>query len=243
MLTLIIDADDTLWENNIYYEECIADFTALMAEQGFDPQEAERTLNAVESERIPQVGYAPEEFARSMAITYERLCRRHGQRVRREVAQAALDIGRRVVGYPIVTLDGVEETLAWLSPRCRLMLLTKGDQAVQQDKLARSGLGAFFDEVHVVMEKDADVFRELIERHELHPERTWMVGNSPRSDVNPAVEAGIGAVYVPHPNTWELEIEEVVESERVTVLRRFEELAGFLSDFGGREEGPRPCAS
>ena len=243
MLTLIIDADDTLWENNIYYEECIADFTALMVEEGFDPQEAEQTLNAVESERIPQVGYAPEEFARSMAITYERLCRQHGQRIRREVAQAALDVGRRVIGYPMVTLDGVEETLAWLSPRCRLMLLTKGDQAVQQDKLARSGLEAFFDEVHVVMEKDADVFRELIERHELHPERTWMVGNSPRSDVNPAVEAGIGAVYVPHPNTWELEIEEVVDSERVTVLRRFEELADFLSSSEGRREGPMPCTS
>jgi len=236
MLTLIIDADDTLWENNIYYEACVTDFAALMAEEGFDPQEAKRTLDAVESERIPQVGYAPQEFARSMVITYERLCQRHHQPVREEVAETALQIGRRVLSYPMVPLDGVEGTLERLSSRCRMILLTKGDRAVQEEKLARSGLGRFFDEVHVVMEKDAAVFRKLIERHSLDRERTWMVGNSPRSDINPAVEAGIGAVYVPHDETWDLEIEEIAASDRITVLERFQELDSFLSGIESREE-------
>ncbi|MBS3783446.1 MAG: HAD hydrolase-like protein [Anaerolineae bacterium] len=229
MLTLLIDADDTLWENNIFYEACLDDFATLMAEQGFDRDEAEQTADRVERERIPQVGYAVEEFARSLVIAYQRLCERHRRPFSDDVAATAMDIGRRPAEYPIELLEGVEKTLGRLSGRFRLHLLTKGDPAVQEDKLARSGLGEFFDEVHVVPEKDAAVFRRLIAQYDLQPERTWMVGNSPRSDINPAVEAGISAVYVPHPNTWELEVEQVVDSERVTVLRRFGDVARFFS--------------
>ncbi len=234
MHTLLIDADDTLWENNIFYEECLADFASLMAEQGFDRDEAEHVADVVERQRIPQVGYAVEEFARSLVIAYRRLCERYDRSFREDVAAAVREIGQRAAEYPIVLLEGVEETLMRLSGRFRLHLLTKGDPAVQEDKLTRSGLGRFFDAVHVVPEKDADVFRDLIARYDLHPGRTWMVGNSPRSDVNPAVEAGIGAVYVPHPNTWTLEVEDVVDSERVTVLGSFEELTAF---FSGCESG------
>ncbi|MFW6136017.1 MAG: HAD family hydrolase [Chloroflexota bacterium] len=237
MLTVIIDADDTLWENNIYYEQCLADFTALMAEEGFDRHEAEETMGVVERERVPEVGYAPQEFARSLVVTYERLCRQHGRSADAAVAEAAHEIGMTVIEYPTVLLDGVEETLERLDGRYRLLLLTKGDREVQRRKLARSGLGRYFDEVHVVAEKDADVFRDLVARYDLRPDRTWMVGNSPRSDINPAVEAGIGAVYVPHPNTWALEVEDVVDSERVTVLRTFDELSAFLARSEDGEEG------
>lgn len=230
MFTVIIDADDTLWENNIYYERCLADFAALMAAQGFDPDEAQRTMEAVERERIPQVGYAPREFARSLVITYERLSQRHGRAVDDALSEAIREIGMTVVDYPMVLLDGVERTLEQLSRRYRLILLTKGDKPVQKDKLARSGLSHFFDAVHVVMEKDVDVFRRLIDQHDLHPERTWMVGNSPRSDINPAREAGIGAIYVPHPNTWNLEIEELADPDGVIVLKTFAGLPPLLAD-------------
>jgi putative hydrolase of the HAD superfamily len=237
MLTLIIDADDTLWENNIFYEKCLADFAELMAEQGFDRDEAERTADVVERERIPLVGYAVEEFARSLVIAYRQLCERYNRPFDEVVAASAMEIGQRAGQYPILLLDGVEQTLMRLSGSCRLLLLTKGDPVVQRDKLARSGLGRFFEQVHVVPEKDADVYQGLILQCELQPERTWMVGNSPRSDINPAVEAGIGAVYVPHPNTWDLEVEEVVDSERVIALRGFGELADFVSDCESGEGG------
>jgi putative hydrolase of the HAD superfamily len=227
--TLIVDADDTLWENNIYYEQCIAAFVEFMTTLGFERKEAERAVDAVERERIPQVGYAPQEFARSLVITYQRLCERHGRPVEDEAADEVWKIGRAVVEYPIVLIEGVEETLARLRGRFRLLLLTKGDQQAQESKLTRSGLGRFFDGVHIVPEKDAEVFRDLLARYELAPERTWMVGNSPRSDINPAVEAGIGAIYVPHPDTWKLEMAQVIESEAVTVLNRFAELAELFS--------------
>jgi len=228
--TLIVDADDTLWENNIYYEQSAADFAKLMEDRGFGREEAEHIVDAVERERVPEVGYAPEEFARSLVIAYQRLCERHGLSEVEEISEAVWKIGRTVVEYPLVLLDGVAETLARLSGRCRLVLLTKGDQEVQRGKLARSGLAPFFESVHVVPEKDADVIRGLVVHHGLHPQRTWMVGNSPRSDINPALEAGIGAIYVPHPNTWTLEREEIADPDRVIVLRNFGELVGLILD-------------
>jgi len=228
--TLIVDADDTLWENNIYYEQSIAAFVELMVAQGFEQEDAERTVDTVERERVPLVGYAPEEFVRSLVIAYERLCERQGRPVEDHVASRALEIGQEVVEYPIVLLEGVEETLTRLRGRFRLLMLTKGDRQAQESKVTRSGLSHLFDEVHIVPEKDVEVLRELLSRYELEPKQTWMVGNSPRSDINPAVEAGIGAIYVPHPNTWTLEIENVVESETVIVLNRFADLDAFFKD-------------
>jgi len=199
--------------------------TELMVDQGYGQEETARTVEAVERQRIPQVGYAPEEFARSLVIAYQRLCESHGQPIEDEVSDAVWEIGRGVIEYPIVLLEGVAETLARLSDHCCLFLLTKGDQEVQKSKLARSGLGHLFDGVHIVPEKDADVIRGLLAHYGLRPEQTWLVGNSPRSDINPALEAGVGAIYVPHPNTWKLELEEIAGIERVIVLKCFGELA------------------
>ena len=233
--TLIVDADDTLWENNIYYEQCNAAFVELMVAQGFGQEEAERTVDAVERERIPQV-YAPEEYGRSLLIAYQRLCQSHDRPVEDEVVDAVWEIGQAVIEYPIVLLDSVAETLARLSGPCRLLLLTKGVQETQESKLARSGLGHFFDGVHIVPEKDAEVIRGLLAHYGLEPEKTWMVGNSPRSDINPALEVGIGAIYVPHPNTWQLEHEEIAEPEQVIVLNGFGELAALFPNAEGRQK-------
>lgn len=232
--TLIFDADDTLWETEIHYKRCFADLAELMVAQGFEAEEALHTADQVERERVPQVGYAPEEFCRSLVIAYQQLCLRHARPVDDEVSERVWQIGQTVVDFPIVLLDGVADTLARLGERYRLLLLTKGDQMVQRSKLARSGLESHFEAVHVVSEKNAEVFRDLLTRYELQPERTWMVGNSPRSDINPALAAGIGAVYIPHDHTWDLEREEIVDSERVIVVGGFAELATLFLD--GREE-------
>jgi len=152
------------------------------------------------------------------------------------VSDAVWEIGQAVIEYPIVLLDGVAETLARLSGHCRLLLLTKGDQKAQESKLARSGLGHLFDGMHIVPEKDAEVIRRLLAHYGLEPEQTWMVGNSPRSDINPALEAGIGAIYVPHPDTWKLELEEIAGTEQVTVLKCFKELAVLFPNAEGRQK-------
>lgn len=227
--TLIIDADDTLWENNIYYEQCVDEFAELMTAQGFDRDEAIQLMDDVERERTPVVGYAPEEFARSMTIVYERLCRRDERPVEPKISAQALEIGRRVTCYPMNLLDGVAETLDWLQGRFRLLLLTKGDQTTQANKLERSGLAHLFDAVHIVPEKDAAVFQALVAEYDLDHTQTWMVGNSPRSDISPALQAGLGAIYVPHPNTWTLELEVTEEPEVAIVLENFADLVDWLS--------------
>ncbi|HEC36239.1 MAG TPA: HAD family hydrolase [Anaerolineae bacterium] len=232
-ITLILDADDTLWENNIFYEGATDAFAERMAGEGFDPVEARQTFEHIEHERVPLVGYAPQEFARSMAIAYQRLCQQHGRTARSEVTAEVEAIGRQVLNYPITLLEGVAETLAHLHRRCRLILLTKGDPQTQQDKVDRSGLAPYFETVHVVPEKGPEVLRDLVARHGLNPEQTWMVGNSPRSDVNPALEAGIGAIYIPYAAPWTYEEVPIADPDRVITLRRFPDLLDFFPKLEG----------
>ena len=228
--TLIIDADDTLWETEIFYEQCIASFGELMAMHGHDREESERTVDEVERERVPLVGYGPQEFAVNLAIAYERLCARYGKAVEQELSDAVYELGQLVAEPPMILLDGVAEALPWLNDHFQLILLTKGDENVQTEKLARSGLESHFDGVHVVAEKDAGVFRQLIAEYSLDLAKTWMVGNSPRSDINPALDAGIGAVHIPHSNTWSFEQAEISDPERVAVLGSFGELVTLFDE-------------
>ena len=230
--TLIIDADDTLWETEIYYEQCISDFGELMGSFGFDREEAERTVDEVERERVPLVGYGPHEFSRNLVLAYERLCERYGQPTGEDVSSTVWEMGQLVLEPPIEFLDGVTETLPWLGERFRLFLLTKGDQEVQVSKLERSGLAHHFEGVHVVQEKDDEVLKGLMVDYGLQPEMTWMVGNSPRSDINPALEVGIGAVHIPHSNTWSFERQEIADPERVVVLKSFGELRKLFNKMG-----------
>ena len=141
-------------------------------------------------------------------------------------------MGQLVLEPPIEFLDGVTETLPWLGERFRLFLLTKGDQEVQVSKLERSGLAHHFEGVHVVQEKDDEVLKGLMVDYGLQPEMTWMVGNSPRSDINPALEVGIGAVHIPHSNTWSFERQEIADPERVVVLKSFGELRKLFNKMG-----------
>jgi putative hydrolase of the HAD superfamily len=146
-----------------------------------------------------------------------------------EVADAVWRIGQALTEHPVALLDGVAETLPRLGGRCRLLLLTKGDCEVQQRKLARSGLASFFEGVHVVAEKDAGVLRQLVADYGLQPEQVWMVGNSPRSDINPALAAGINAVWIPHANTWSLEQEELRAGPgRLAIVSRFARLRAIF---------------
>jgi putative hydrolase of the HAD superfamily len=126
----------------------------------------------------------------------------------------------------LTLIAGVEETLTALGLRHTLVLLTKGHAEEQRLKIERSGLEHRFSRAVVVPEKDVTVYRDLVADLGSDPTRTWMVGNSPRSDVNPALAAGINGVFVPHSETWRLEVEELVAAGpgRLLVLERFSDL-------------------
>src|SRR5580658_10273384 len=200
--TLLIDADDTLWENNIYFERAIAAFISFLDHREHSPSAVRQTLNAVERETILSHGYGLSSFTRSLVDCFERLS---PAPVTEEKRERIRGLARSIAEQEIELLPGVAETLEELASRHHLILMTKGNHAEQADKLSRSGLAAHFTAVEIVAEKDPPTYRAVIARHALKPHTSWMIGNSPKSDINPALASGLHTVFLYHKDTWVLE--------------------------------------
>jgi putative hydrolase of the HAD superfamily len=220
--TLLIDADDTLWENNVFFEKLIEDFVSLVEHCGYAREYVRRILNETERKNIRQYGYGVRSFGRSLEETYLKLAGNMAQHdVLAQIHERLVDLERT----PPKILDGVPETLGYLTKRHRLILFTKGEAAEQAAKVERSGLQGFFEAIEIVAEKDQHTYGALVNRHRIVKSYGWMVGNSPRSDINPAMKLGLNAVYIPHPNTWDLEQEALISgSGKLVVLPRFSAL-------------------
>lgn len=222
---LLIDADDTLWENNIYFEQAFHQFCEFLDHSHLTAAQVRSILDEIELVNIQVHGYGSANFGRNMVECYHKL-------VEREVSAAdaghIIELARAINDHPLEIISGVPETLAYLSSRHTLYLLTKGNHEEQQRKVDQSGFHAFFREVIIVKEKDAAAYRNVLTDFALDPALTWMIGNSPKSDINPALEAGIGAVFVPHDRTWHLEHQEIQAGVRLLVARDFSELQDFF---------------
>lgn len=216
---LLIDADDTLWENNIYFEQAIHGFIEFLDHSSLTPAEVRAVLDEIE--RL--MGYGSANFTNSLVETYRRLAEKD---YREEDIWRVRQFGQQILSHPLEFLDDVEETLEYLSARHDLILLTKGDRDEQLLKVERSGVERFFREVVVVAEKNVAIYQQILSQLQLDPKVTWMIGNSPRSDINPALATGLSAVYIPHPHTWHFEHEEVTPASdgRLLTLSRFTEL-------------------
>lgn len=221
--TLFVDADDTLWENNVYFDAVVAQYVEMVGAHGWAADEAHLRLLEIERARTRQFGYGVGNFQSSI----EQACHvmldgrdwtAEGDRIRR------LCTGLRRRAAPI--LPDVATTLRSLAGRHRIVLFTKGDSDDQLAKVARSGLRDWMHQVDVVAEKDTATYVDAVRRHGAEPARTWMIGNSPKSDVIPALEAGLGAVFIPHHATWMLERCDLPDPThpRLTVLERFSDL-------------------
>jgi len=222
--TLLIDADDTLWENNIYFERAIVRFISFLNHHEFSAEQVREVLNDVERECIVKHGYGLHSFAHALVNTFERLT---VKLVTPEVHAQITSFAHTVAEHPVELLPEVSQTLEYLSTRHRLILMTKGAVAEQTGKIERSGLKQYFAATEIVAEKDSAAYAALIEKHQLGRNSTWMIGNSPKSDINPALAAGLHAVFVPHGNTWILEHEEVDAAsppQRLLIVGRFAEL-------------------
>jgi putative hydrolase of the HAD superfamily len=227
-LSLLIDADDTLWENNIYFERAIADFISFLDHRQHTPAEVRKTLNAIEHETILAHGYGLTSFSRSLMTCFSRLS---AEPVTDEKADRIRRFTRFIQEQEIELLPGVAETLAELATRHRLILMTKGNQTEQADKLSRSGLANRFTAVEIVAEKDPATYGTVIARHALDPHSTWMIGNSIKSDINPALAAGLHAVFLFHKDTWVLEhaaLDPAPEGQKLLELDSFAKLASIF---------------
>jgi putative hydrolase of the HAD superfamily len=226
--TLLIDADDTLWENNIYFERAIANFISFLNHHEYSPERVREVLNDVERECIVSHGYGLHSFAHALVQTFERLA---VEPLTPALHETIHGFAHTIAGHPIEILQGVPETLQYLSARHHVILMTKGAVLEQTGKVERSGLKEYFAAVEVVAEKDVPTYHAVISKYDLAPNSTWMVGNSPKSDINPALAAGLNAVFVPHGNTWILEHDEVTEAQPPSQLLVVENFAGLRRHF------------
>ncbi len=222
---LLIDADDTLWENNVYFERAIANFISFLNHHEYTPRQVREVLNDVERANVVKHGYGLLSFAHALVETFERLS---VEPLTPALHETIRSFAHAIAENPVEIIAGVRETLAYLAGRHRLILMTKGNFTEQTGKVERSGLKPHFAAVEVVPEKDPAMYREVVAKYGLARDITWMVGNSPKSDVNPALAAGLNAVFVPHDQTWVLEHEELTQpgdgSGRLLVLERFAQL-------------------
>src|SRR5690242_6334789 len=182
--TLLIDADDTLWENNIYFERAITSFISFLNHHQYSAQQVREVLNDVERECIVSHGYGLHSFSHALVRTFERLA---VEPLTPALHETVSGFAHAIAEHPVEIIAGVPETLGYLAERHHLILMTKGAHAEQPGKVERSGLREFFEAVEIVAEKDVPTYCRVIAKYQLPSESTWMVGNSPKSDVNPAL--------------------------------------------------------
>ena len=222
LTTIGFDADDTLWQNEQFFRMTEDRFVALLGEHGEAAEISGKLLEA-EKRNLGFYGFGIKGFVLSMIETAIEITR--GQ-VPSSVIGEILAAGREMAAHPVETLPHVQETLAALSSDYRLVLITKGDLFDQERKLAQSGLGDFFHAVEIVSDKKPETYGRIFARHGDGAGRAMMVGNSLKSDILPALEAGSWAVHVPHDLTWALEHAEEPAGE--VRFRKLSDLGGLV---------------
>lgn len=221
---LLFDADDTLWENNIHFERAFDDFVAFLQHEHLTPDEIRAIFNEIEHETVATLGYGARGFAHSLRQAYIRITGDDDANTLHTVE----GFGLRILEMEIEMMAGVIETLGALRPHHDLVLVTKGHQEEQAAKLARAPVHHLFDDRIITDEKKPETYRDLVDALGFDVARTWMIGNSPRSDINPALEAGLHAVFIPHPMTWSFEQMDIADHPewraRFHEVERFEHL-------------------
>ncbi|PCJ95805.1 MAG: HAD family hydrolase [Hyphomicrobiales bacterium] len=221
--TIGLDADDTLWHNERFFKTTQAHFKQLLS--GFVDQDVlEEQLLDAETRNLELYGFGVKSFTLSMIETAIEVT---GGKLSGHIIQEILDVGREMLSHPIELLPHARTTIESLTDNYRVLLITKGDLLDQERKLAESGLGDLFDGVEIVSDKTVAVYERIFAKYSGGAERAMMVGNSLKSDVIPALDAGSWGVHVPHGLTWSYE-----HADAPITHERFREVA----DLGALQE-------
>jgi putative hydrolase of the HAD superfamily len=224
---LIFDADDTLWENNIYFEEAFDQFCAYLNHSTLTPDEVRAVLDEIEIENNRIHGYGSINFGRNLSQCFLHLAERA---VDEHDLKRVTALAHDILDRKLELRQGVTETLPFLAETHELTMFTKGDPAEQNRKIELSGLRPFFQHCEIVKEKNRDAYVRLADIRGFDLDRTWMIGNSPKSDINPSLDAGMRAVWIPHERTWTLEREEIRHESngRLRVVDKFSDLMNLF---------------
>jgi putative hydrolase of the HAD superfamily len=221
-MTLLISADDTLWENNIYFEQTIERFLTMVEPFGYARGYARYVLNETERLNIRQHGYGVRSFARSLEETYVKLA---GELAQKSGVHEVSTLMAELEETPPRVLSGVPETLQYLHTRHRMILLTSGEAAEQAGKVERSGLQGFFDAIEIIPEKTAPALDDLVGTHHVVKAHGWLVGSHPSGDVLPGLQAGLNVAFVPHPGSVNQEPMELPRGTgKLLIVSDFREL-------------------
>ena len=202
---IVFDGDDTLWSTEQLYDDARSRARDVVAASGLDGAKWEECERKIDVLNVNQFGYSVERFPGSCVQAYEDLCRRTGRAPDTNTATRIRKVARSVFERDPRLVSGARETLIYLrSKGARLALLTKGDEQVQLRRMERSGLRDLFDVIRVVPEKSPEVIRKVVAALGVASDNAWMVGNSIRSDILPAIAAGLRAVWI-GAHVWEYE--------------------------------------
>lgn len=226
---ICLDADDTLWHNMRYFEAAESALAAMLAPFA-TVAHAREHFEQVNSRNLALYGYGAKSFTLSMLESATELC---GPSVPAAVIQAILAAGRELLSHPVELFPDVEATLESLAARAPLVLVTKGDLLHQEAKIAASGLDHRFAAIEIMSDKTPAHFRRLFANHAAAPERCVVAGDSVRSDVLPALEAGAWAAYIPHSIVWVHERGDAPTSHpRFRRLDRLTDLPAWIDSIG-----------
>ena len=229
LTTIGFDADDTLWQNEQFYQTTQAHFIELLKDYA-DPRELPDRLLKVMLRNVGHYGFGIKSFTLSMVETAIEVTE---GRAPAQVIADILAAGREMAKHPVETLPHARETLEALADRYRLVLITKGDLFDQERKIAQSGLGELFEAVEIVSDKNRSTYERVFTRHGDGADRSMMIGNSLKSDVLPALAAGSWGVYVPHDLTWSFEhVEPPTGAPRFREVPHLGELLPLIGKLG-----------
>ena len=225
----IFDGDDTLWETQSLYVRAKNRFFAQMEQLGFFRLEAEVELERIDLKNAKDMRFSRKRFPKSMSDTYQELCLRHNKKVDESVKKRVESIGYSALEGKAKVFDGVLEVLEALrSEHLTLILATKGDQKIQKKKIDHSGLSTYFCRIYIFPEKGQTQLKKIVKDCGLDPKDSWSIGNSIKSDINPALRIGLNAIWIPI-NTWDFEEETPVDDQRLFKASSIKEVPRILT--------------
>jgi|TARA_A100001037_G_scaffold41165_2_gene32265 putative hydrolase of the HAD superfamily len=221
------DADDTLWESEVFFSQVEKKFTQLINSYEVEA-DIGKELYETEKRNLSKLGYGVKSFTLSMIESSHHLTQ--GSISSADTVQI-VQWGKELLHHPVNLLPGVVDVLSRLQGHFAIYVITKGDNFHQQQKFVDSGLATFVTDIEIVQEKDSKAYKAILTKMGVAPEEFLMVGNSVRSDILPVLEIGSQAVHIPHETTWQYETEDTERNDEnnYTTLESIRELPDFLS--------------
>jgi putative hydrolase of the HAD superfamily len=209
--TIIFDGDDTLWDTQTIFKAVLGEFYTRLADQGFDRAEGLDRFTRINQALLDQIKLSTDRLGRAMSATYQALCGEQHRTPDPAFSRSLVDLAQQVYARMPEPLPGLETVLAGLAERYELVFYSAGDDTTQRSRLRGLGLEPLFrDRVHVVQQKDDATLRDVLKRRELDPATTWIVGNSPRFELNPGLRLGLSAIWM-YTNFWKFDLEDIAE--------------------------------